>query len=267
MKKLATGLAAVVAAALAAIMVLPRVMLSGPEENAATKAPATQQEIAFNPPALGDAPPAIRDAVMFGYQIMSDTPTFAPAYTGNKLSCTNCHFNAGRSPQSIPLAGVAAAYPKFRERTRYATDLAARTNECFERSMNGRALPTDSREMQAVMAYLTWISKDVPIYARVPWLGLKRVISDHKPDRVAGELVYEKQCSHCHGQTGRGSPDVPPLWGPDSFNDGAGMADLQMLASFVHANMPPGAPNLSADQAFDVAAYVAAQPRPHFERR
>jgi thiosulfate dehydrogenase len=60
---------------------------------------------------------------------------------------------------------------------------------------------------------------------------------------------------------------VPPLWGRDSFNDGAGMARLSYLANFVHFNMPPGAdyldPMLSVEEAWDVAAYVESQERPH----
>jgi thiosulfate dehydrogenase len=59
---------------------------------------------------------------------------------------------------------------------------------------------------------------------------------------------------------------VPPLWGLDSFNDGAGMARLSNLANFVHSNMPPGAdyhdPMLSVEEAWDVAAYVESQERP-----
>ena len=51
----------------------------------------------------------------------------------------------------------------------------------------------------------------------------------------------------------------PPLWGPDSFNDGAGMARAITAARFVHANMPFGttfeAPALSVADAFDVTAY------------
>ncbi len=33
----------------------------------------------------------------------------------------------------------------------------------------------------------------------------------------------------------------PPLWGADSYNDGAGMARNITAAWFVHANMPQGA--------------------------
>ena len=39
---------------------------------------------------------------------------------------------------------------------------------------------------------------------------------------------------------------VPPLWGPDTFNDGAGMARLITFANFIHFNMPHGTDYLDA---------------------
>jgi thiosulfate dehydrogenase len=54
----------------------------------------------------------------------------------------------------------------------------------------------------------------------------------------------------------------PPLWGPDSFNDGAGMHRVLTAARFIKARMPFGQPGLTDEQAFDVAAYINSQPRP-----
>jgi thiosulfate dehydrogenase len=60
---------------------------------------------------------------------------------------------------------------------------------------------------------------------------------------------------------------MPPLWGRDSFNDGAGMARLITAANFVHFNMPHGTdylnPQLTAEEAWDVAAFMISQPRSH----
>ena len=54
----------------------------------------------------------------------------------------------------------------------------------------------------------------------------------------------------------------PPLWGAESFNDGAGMARNIAAAWFVRANMPKGVtfadPVLSPEDAYDVAAYINA---------
>ena len=54
----------------------------------------------------------------------------------------------------------------------------------------------------------------------------------------------------------------PPLWGPDSFNNGAGMHRVLTAARFIKARMPLGRADLTDDEAFDVAAFINAQPRP-----
>ncbi len=57
----------------------------------------------------------------------------------------------------------------------------------------------------------------------------------------------------------------PPLWGNDTFNTGAGMNRLLTAAAFTKGNMPLGSshaqPQLSTDEAYDVAAFVLSQPR------
>jgi thiosulfate dehydrogenase len=59
---------------------------------------------------------------------------------------------------------------------------------------------------------------------------------------------------------------VPPLWGEDSFNGGAGMGQIAYAASYIRATMPPGtdyqAPILSVQEAWDVAAFMIANPHP-----
>jgi thiosulfate dehydrogenase len=70
----------------------------------------------------------------------------------------------------------------------------------------------------------------------------------------------------------RGAPgdargyEFPPLWGPDSFNAAAGMNDSRNIVGFIRRNMPRGIdprhPQLTWQEAWDVAAYIRAQPRP-----
>ena len=79
-----------------------------------------------------------------------------------------------------------------------------------------------------------------------------------------GRALFQVGCSSCHGQNGEGSSVAPPVWGPESFNDGAGMSELDKMAAFVHQVMPKGNPDLTKEQALDAAAYVTSQPRPHF---
>jgi thiosulfate dehydrogenase len=229
-----------------------------------------QGRIVYNPPKPEDAPKSIKNAVMLGYHILKDTQKYAGQYVGNQLNCTDCHFNAGLTKGGqnggLSLVGVGATYPKYRKRENYSVDLVTRTNNCFERSMNGTPLPANGKEMTAIVTYYTWISKGLPIYGKIPWLGLKHLKSSHKPDRAAGKKIFANDCARCHGGNGQGTPMAPPLWGSYSFNDGAGMRKLPNFAAFVHMNMPREDPNTSVAQAIDVAAYVTAQPRPHFQK-
>jgi len=221
--------------------------------------------VLFNPPRPEEAPPSIRDTVMLGYRILTETQKYAPDYVGNKLNCTNCHFDGGREKETISLVGASAVYPKYRKRHHDAVDLVTRTNSCFERSLNGRPLPPESKEMTAIITYYQWISKNLPIYGEIPWLGLRPLKSDHKSDMERGNRIYAGKCAVCHGVSGEGTPIAPPLWGPDSFNDGAGMSTPKTFAAFTHRFMPKGAPDLTVEQSLDVAAFGTAQPRPHFK--
>jgi thiosulfate dehydrogenase len=86
-----------------------------------------------------------------------------------------------------------------------------------------------------------------------------------------GAIVFRNRCVICHGQNGEGlkaSAELangylfPPLWGPDTYNNGAGMARVLTAAAFIKARMPLGQPTLTDDEAFDVAAYINVQQRP-----
>jgi len=222
--------------------------------------------VAFNPPALEDAPADNREAVLLGYKIMTETKKYAGDYVGNDLACTNCHFDGGRSKDTISLVGVAAVYPHYRDRSGFSTDLTLRTTDCFQRSMNGSAPPADGKIMQALTAYYQWISKDIPIYADVPWIGLPEMGKDHKPDAVAGETVYRNVCARCHGGDGRGTDIAPAVLGERSYNDGAGMNRVGTFAAFSWRFMPKSAPSLTREQALDVSQYIHGMPRPHFSR-
>jgi len=237
-----------------------------PKPPAAPSTSVTEKtySVFFNPPQPQEAPPDIRDAVMLGYNILMDTQKYAPQFVGSKMNCRNCHFEAGRTKKGVSLVGVGAAYPWYKERHRDSVNLVTRTNDCFERSMNGRPLPYDSKEMNAIVTYYHWISKGIPIYADIPWLGLKHIGSTHQPNPTKGKEVYGQKCAACHGHNGEGTPIAPPLWGKDSFNDGASMAKLTYLAAFTHKFMPQGNPDLTEEEALDVAAFGTGQPRPHF---
>jgi len=216
----------------------------------------------------GDAPQQIRGLVQLGYQIMINTEQNAKEYVGNRLSCTNCHFaggiSSGNKGDGLSLAGVAAKYPLYNERAKKVINLPTRINNCFERSMNGKPLPLDSKEMLALETYFHWISKGFPIYEKAPWLSMKIISQTYQVDATRGERIFESQCSLCHGNDGNGDKAGPPVWGDGSFNNGAGMANRGILSTFIFENMPYGQPCLSEESALDVAEYLLSKPRPRF---
>ena len=103
----------------------------------------------FNPPRPQDAPEAIRDAVILGYNILTDTAQYAPGHAGNELTCATCHLEAGRSKNSISLVGAAATYPRFSANHKGSIDLAQKVQDCFARNLNATPPALDSRDMPA----------------------------------------------------------------------------------------------------------------------
>jgi len=163
-------------------------------------------------------------------------------------------------------AGVAAKYPLNDKRSGQVIDLAQRINMCFKRSLNGKPLPHESEEMMALLTYFHWISRDFPLVEKAPWLSMKYLDpSKHKPDAEKGQMLYNIQCALCHQQHGEGEGIVPPLWGPTAFNDGAGMNNLKVFATFILYNMPYQSPYLTEEEAWDIAAYVTSQERPKYK--
>jgi len=213
-------------------------------------------------------------AVRRGRAMLSNTRDSLPGHVGNRLRCVSCHMGDGQQPNKMPFVGVYARFPQYRPRSATVEIIEDRINDCFERSMNGKALPRDSRPMRDIVAYLAFLSYGIPVGATVEGQGLPRL--DPLPgDTVRGRELFKSRCTQCHGADGQGGKaDTavaivgPPLWGPHSFNVGAGMARLRTAASFIRVAMPYDNPgSLTPQQAYDVAAYVTSRPRPDFARK
>ena len=205
------------------------------------------------------------EQIRLGYDIVINTQEYARGYVGNRLNCTNCHLDGGLNPNAASFVGLAAVYPEYRTRNARVNTLADRVNECFERSLNGRVLPPDSSKLQAIVAYITWLSRGVPSGATIPWRGLQRIDSRRPLDPANGKQVFANKCAFCHGFDGLGTMAAPPVWGTQSYNIAAGMARVSVAAAFIKSNMPRSwGWSLSDDDAYDVAAYINAQPRPDF---
>ena len=214
-----------------------------------------------------------------GYEIFVRTPKEAPRFTGNALSCNNCHLNAGQREKALPLVGIAAAFPEYNKRQGILISLEDRIVGCFLRSLNatakGSAQPTaSSREVLAVSAYLTWLSQGRELGALLPWRGhntieKKNVVPIAALDARKGRALYVERCANCHGEDGQGvaigDRKPGPLWGPRSWNDGAGAARVYTLAGMIRHDMPyidPG--SLTDEEAQHIAYFIDTQPRPVF---
>jgi thiosulfate dehydrogenase len=214
----------------------------------------------------------IRDTVVLaavrrGRAILLATKDSLPAHVGNRLRCVSCHLGDGLKPNQMPYVGVYARFPQYRPRSATVEIIEDRVNDCFERSMNGKALPRDSRAMRDIVAYLAFLSYGIPVGMQVDGQGLPR-LEPLAGDTTRGHEVFTSTCTVCHGADGQGTNAAPPVWGPQSYNIGAGMARIRTAASFIRVAMPFDKPGtLTPQQAYDVATYINTRPRPDFARK
>ncbi len=202
-----------------------------------------------------------------GRALLQHTPDSLPAHAPSGLRCVSCHLRDGAQAGALPLIGVYARFPQYRSRNAIINLIEDRINDCFERSLNGTVLPRDGPDMRDIVAYFAFISKGIAPPGEIPGLGV-RTMNPLTPDTARGREVYAQVCARCHGPDGQGTVLAPPLWGPRSFNIGAGMARLYTAAGFIRENMPNDrAVALSDREAFDVAGYVLSRPRPDFARK
>jgi len=231
-------------------------------------APATQ--VKFTPPSDDTIPNTpLGTLVRYGRDVFMNTQRYAKPYVGNKLNCVNCHLDAGRLAGAAPLWAAYVAYPSFRTKNEQVNTFAQRLEDCFRFSMNGRIPPQNDLVITALTSYSFWLASGAPVGAYLEGRGFPEVGA---PPSLAsasrGEEVYTTRCAACHQPSGGGLKDndaytFPPVWGPDSYNKGAGMYSVATAAAFVKANMPLGQGGTLTDQeAWDVAAYVNSKPRP-----
>ncbi|MBD1386127.1 c-type cytochrome [Mucilaginibacter rigui] len=220
------------------------------------------------------------DAIRYGRELLAHTAKyFGPKGTiatiTNGMNCQNCHLAAGTRLFGNNFAGFISGYPRISNRSGKIEQPAQRIAECFERSLAGKVPDTTGKEVQAMLAYMKWVGKDVGKGQKLFGNATEKLpFMDYAADPAKGKIVFVAKCQSCHGANGEGTlaPDKisyinPPLWGKHSYNDGAGMYRLTNFAGFVKNNMPFGAtyqnPQLTDEEAWNVAAFVNSQPRPH----
>jgi thiosulfate dehydrogenase len=255
------------------------------DENAEQKAgrptsTLAQQEQNRVPPiepraALREIPSGpLGDTIRLGQTLVEKTATheLTKGYVGNALNCTSCHLKNGTDPRAATFLGVATAYPAWSPRERRVITLEDRVLNCFMRSCHGVRPPSGSKPSVAITAYITWLSEGEAIRmngksphgpAAVPALK----INMESADAARGKRLYGSKCAECHQDNGAGDDDNPPVWGPRSYNQGAGLANVMQLASWLKVAMPLDDATLTEQESLDIAAFVNSHERPIFELR
>jgi len=218
--------------------------------------------------------------IRWGFRLFTNTPKEAPHFAPGKISCNNCHLNGGQRERSLPLVNVAGMFPEYNRRSGRLYTLGDRIVDCFLRSENATGaveaeLPaTTSPEVLALSAYITWLARGSEVGTNPPWRGQNTIaaaqlIPIEKLDKEKGEALFKEHCTNCHGEDGQGvaigDKKPGPLWGPDSWNDGAGAARVYTLAGIIRYSMPyldPG--RLTDEEAQHVAAFINSKPRPSY---
>ncbi|WP_225741386.1 c-type cytochrome [Halorussus halophilus] len=231
-----------------------------------------------------------RELVKYGRRLFANTSKLMPGYTGGtRMSCANCHGGGslptttgmvGQDIDMIPLVGTASGYPEWTGRTQRMRDMRQRIMGCFLRSMDAanaeKGVPAyDSREIQAMETYMVWLNKGTPSQKVPYWRHIEKPEGNEKKpvpevNPVRGAKLYLENCASCHGKDGQGKKgQYPPLWGPNSFNDGAGMGRLYTSAGFIREAMPYGTAHSFKDwdDVQDVAGFMNAHKRPHLPRQ
>jgi len=230
---------------------------------------AGNQAAADRPRPLPEGP--LGETVRLGQELVEKTAghQLTKPYVGNALNCTSCHLKNGTDTKAASFIDVAAAYPAWSPREKRVITLEDRVLNCFMRSCNGVRPPLGSEVSVSIVAYITWLSTDRPIRMNsqrpagplaVPQLKVDVEQADHQ----RGAKLYAARCATCHGEDGQGQKEHPPVWGAQSYNDGAGLANVTQLASWLKVAMPLDETDLTDQDALDVAAFVNSHQRPTF---
>jgi cytochrome c len=247
-------------------------------------------------PTLDELPlGAVGERVRYGMALLQRSsellgprqPDAALRHSRNDLNCVSCHQAGpsglpGSKPFGLPLVNVRNDYPKLDPKTMKVTSIEMRIAGML--GPGATPIKADSREMQAMVAYIDWLGSKIPPGRAMAGTGLDEAIA--MPARAAdvarGGTLYAAKCSVCHGAQGLGLKNggfergmgyqFPPIAGDDAYDDGGHMYMVPLLTRFLRSNMPLGAsadqPLLSVDDAYDIAAFVNTDlPRKHSTTR
>jgi thiosulfate dehydrogenase len=241
--------------------------------------PVSTDSSAFETPRLANLLAASNaDQVVRGMRLHLQTKELLPDNVGNALNCTSCHLNAGTVADGSPFVGVSAFFPSYAPRAGKVVSLEERINGCFRRSMNGKPIPPQSADMQAMVAYFDWMKNNTK--PRIKSLAVVSARST-RPSSPTWPMASRSTPSNARcatAATARAWPVPTAAW--CTHRCGATSPSTSALAwpaptrrpRFVKRNMPIGfhekfplgQGGLSDQEAVDVAAYFSQKPRPDF---
>jgi thiosulfate dehydrogenase len=149
-----------------------------------------------------------RRMIIYGEDLIANTSKYFGPHgsilrISNGMNCQNCHLDAGTRSWGNNYGSVASTYPKFRERSGTVENIPKRVNDCFERSLNGKAIDTSGYEMKFIIAYIKWLGQNVKKGEKPKGAG---IVDLPYLDRAAtpsnGQIVYNQKCQSCHGANG-----------------------------------------------------------------
>jgi len=148
--------------------------------------------------------------IRYGYELIAHTskylgPKGTVQQSTNGMNCQNCHLEAGTKPWGLNYGAVYSTYPKFRDRSGSIETIYKRINDCMERSLNGKALDTSSKEIKAIYAYIKWLGEGVPKGKKVRGSGIELITQlTMAANPKNGAVVFTQYCQKCHGMYGEG---------------------------------------------------------------
>jgi len=227
------------------------------------------------PPAFADIPKGPEgEMIRYGRHLFNNTQVLRGKNVGNDLSCRNCHMKDGITAGLAPMWGMASLYPNYRGKNKHVNTIDERIGGCFKYSMDGTPPEPHSNEMVALVSYATWAAEGIPLGAKPRGTVFDKIAPPAlEPTYERGQKVYvEKSFNACHGENGEGQKSAdgaivyPPLWGERSFNWGAGMHTIEKAAAFIKKAMPLNSPDLTNQEAWDVAYFMDSHERPQDPR-
>ena len=261
---------------------LPQPVHSGPLISSRTTM-VTAWQFPKNPltdPTLDDS--RLSNDIRWGFRIFTNTRGEVPQYTPGRVSCNNCHLNGGQREKSLPLVGVVGMFPEYNRRSGRFFTLNDRIVDCFLRSQNatGASVGRSGSPVADVeggsggCCVFDVAVEGIRGRQQSSWRGQNAIppaslIPIAKLDPARGEAIFQDRCTTCHGPDGQGvfvgDKRPGPLWGPDSWNDGAGAARVYTLAGIIRYSMPYLSPgSLTDEEAQQLAAFINSKPRPAY---